>query len=175
MTAKFLVAVSLGLLALAGCQQQEWPQVRSAADRGANAHYFYRSGWHRVDEALPVGDRAGAQSHPYNAEADAHFEIPDNSPGSDYQNDGSLYDYWRMHNDKVLIKSQSQVYNGNGYLAAGTWTGAPLQSAAAEQAPVTWKSSAQGQIRADEISGQAYMMQASSAPAPANPAAGAPK
>ncbi len=178
-TTIIIAAVAAGVIAATMYHPPKNPNVvelKTAADRGANAHWVYSQGmWHHPSDDLPKGKRAGAQSYPFAKEAGAHFEIPYTSSAGYYNGENTLWAYERQRLDNGGFSNNHGVpvsYNGEGYLPPGSWTGAPLADFhGSDTQMLTWRHDAQGRIRPDEIAGRTVnldtMMAKPVAPAPA--------
>jgi hypothetical protein len=156
MTSKllFVAAIAGAMMGAQGAYAD--PPDQSAAVRGANMHYVYHRGWHRVDENMPVGERAGAASYPRTMPA--HWEIP--APNSEPFKGDAMMPYYKekhAHSEINFPVASTKAYTGEFLLPAGTWTGEPLPPPDFQQ--VTWQKSVNGTYRKDEIAGQAMVIQ----------------
>ncbi|TAL34824.1 MAG: hypothetical protein EPN97_08155 [Alphaproteobacteria bacterium] len=106
----------------------------------------------------PLGMRPGAYSRSF--ESGMHWEVPQKF-NCIYCGNGSLAAYENMHHNNRDIyrpmgwfhdyKATADIYYGDGYLPAGSWTGRPLEPAKTRE--LSWKQDAQGRVRSDEVSG----------------------
>jgi hypothetical protein len=133
------------------------PPEKSAAERGANAHYIYHKTWHKVNDSLPKGERSGAGSYPYTTPL--HWELPDHYSGA-YQGDPLMSGYYQMHEhgESGFLVANKYAYTGDHPLPAGTWTGEPLAPPENYQR-ATWQKNVNGMYRKDEISGHAMVIE----------------
>jgi hypothetical protein len=118
-------------------------------------------------EAPPFGMRSGAHSRPF--VSGMHWEVPQKFPCT-YCGSNSVAAYENSHRDNRDVyrpmgwfqdyQVSKDVYYGDGYLPAGSWTGQPLEPANTRGSALSWKQNAQGSIRADEVSGTAMKITA---------------
>lgn len=119
----------------------------------------------------PFGMRSGAHSRPF--VSGMHWEVPQHFPCS-YCGSSTLAGYENVHSDNRNIYRPmgwfhdydvaKDVYKGDSYLPAGSWTGQPLEPANMRGRNMTWKKDAQGKIRSDEVSGAAMKITPSQNP-----------
>jgi hypothetical protein len=106
----------------------------------------------------PFGMRSGAHSRPF--VSGMHWEVPQKFDCT-YCGSSTLAAYENEHHNNRDIyrpmgwfhdyKVTADVYYGDGYLPAGSWTGQPLEPARTRE--LSWKEDAQGRARSGEVSG----------------------
>src|SRR6185436_952303 len=97
----------------------------------------------------PFGMRSGAHSRPF--VSGMHWEVPQKFDCT-YCGSSSVAAYENHHHDNRDVYRPmgwfhdnpvtTDVYSGDGYLPAGTWTGQPLESASMRGREMNWKTDA---------------------------------
>ncbi|MEZ0223926.1 MAG: hypothetical protein ACAH83_05185 [Alphaproteobacteria bacterium] len=143
---------------------EDWKRENEKADKKIReAREAFRDGKIVTRPAdPPMGMRSGAHSRPF--VSGMHWEVPQKFPCT-YCGSNSVAAYENNHHDNRDIyrpmgwfhdyQVSNNVYYGDTYLPAGSWTGQPLESANTRGRALSWKKDAQGRTQAGEVSGDA--------------------